>query len=79
MPTPAPKADRAALGVTEVCALFARTHARTHALTHPYTKVTGLQIVPQIDEVVRGTSKRQSTRACSSQRLAAIASGPAEF
>ena len=34
MPTPAPKADRAALGVTEVCALFARTHARTHSHTH---------------------------------------------
>ena len=78
MPTPAPKADRAALGVTEVCALFARTHARTHALTHPYTKVTGLQIDGPIDEVVR-TSKRQSTRACSSQRQARIASGPAGF
>ena len=53
-------------------------HARTHALTHPYTKVTGLQIDGPIDEVVR-TSKRQSTRACSSQRLARIASGPAGF
>ena len=34
MPTPAPKADRAALDVTEVCALCARTHARNHAPIH---------------------------------------------